>query len=57
MEPNSPRKQDIFVSKSEIYFENKWDPVEIHEHNTNFLEFTPGSTWTESVDQGLNNDD
>ena len=39
LELASTRKQDIFISKSEIYFENKWSPVEIQDKGVPFVEF------------------
>ena len=47
LEPTSHRKQDLFVSESEIYFESKWSPVEIYSNGVPFVEFTAGSAWTE----------
>ena len=48
MEPGWHRKQDVFVSESEIYFESKWSPVEIYSQGVPFFEFEAGSTWTET---------
>ena len=49
LEPGKTRKQDIFLSKSEVYFESKWALVEIQDKNVPFIEFTEGSAWTESM--------
>ena len=57
MEPSSHGMQDIFISSSEIYFENKWDPVEVFSKNNNFIEFTPGSHWSESIIHDANSGD
>ena len=45
LEPTQMRKQDIFISKSEVYFENKWSPVEIENKGVPFFEFSAGSPW------------
>ena len=45
IEPNIHRKQDIFVAKSEVYFENKFSLVEISSEANHFFELSPGSPW------------
>ena len=51
IDPTSHRKQDIFVSKSLIYFEDKYSFAEIREHGDNFAEITPGQSWTEPFEE------
>ena len=43
-------KQDIFLSQSEVYFENKWSVVEVGEPGHQFVEFTHGTPRVESMD-------
>lgn len=49
LDSNIRRKQDIFVSQSEIYFESKWALVELEQDGKQFVEFTGGSSWIENV--------
>ena len=50
MDKNSSRKQDFFISKSNVYFENKWSLVELNSIGDNFAEITHGQPWTEPFD-------
>ena len=43
LEPNQKRKQDIFISQSEIYFEEKWSVMEIESKGVRFFEFEASS--------------
>ena len=43
LEPNQRRKQDIFISQSEIYFEDKWAVMEIEHKGIRFFEFEADS--------------
>ena len=43
-------KQDIYLSKSSIDFEDSLNPVRLkHEAGREFIEFTAGSYWTEDI--------
>lgn len=46
LDPAYRRKQDVFLSKSEIYFESKWSAVEILSDGVPFIEVTDGSPLT-----------
>ena len=48
LDPTRRYKQNIFVSKSEVYFENKWSFHEINSVAREFHELHEGSIWTES---------
>ena len=49
LEPNRKWRKDIFLSQSEIYFENKWSLVELHNNGVPFVEFSEGSAWSEAI--------
>ena len=43
-------KQDIYLSKSSIDFEDRMNPVRLkHEAGREFIEFTAGNHWTEEM--------
>ena len=46
LDPDYRRKQDVFLSQSEIYFESKWSAVEIHSDAVPFIEVTDGAPLT-----------
>ena len=49
IEPTQTRKQDIFISESEVYFESKWSLVELNNSGVKFAEFNAGSPWSQSL--------
>ena len=46
------QKQDIFVSQSDVYFENKWSLVETDRPSIPFPEYSASSPMIESIKQG-----
>ena len=42
--------QDIFVSQSKVYFENKWSLVEVGSPGKSFAEFQAGNSRIESTE-------
>ena len=52
MEPNQSRKRDIFISSSEISFDNKWHPAKFSDGAVPFGEFLETSTWSETSTEG-----
>lgn len=49
LDPNSHRKQDIFMSESYVYIENKWHLSEIREDQFSFAEYKLGSYRSEPI--------
>ena len=50
IDQNMARKQNIYISKSNVYFENKWSLVELNSLGDSFAEITPGQSWIEPFD-------
>ena len=55
IDPYRQQKQDIFFSKSEIDFQDKWTFVQLDSEGDPFIEYQVGSPWNEAINTDLDN--